>query len=395
MKYTLSIFLTGIVCLVSSGAEIAPDAEVRFGSAVLKTPLRYHFSVPNSGGQAAEIAAVRVSCDCLSIMAYAETIEPGSEGALDALFVPDRTGEVEYSVTVEFDKTSGRAPYVIRFSGLVNERGKQSVNARDVYPLIKHAVIGKVVAPDTSCYCDMEDMDEGESVFVDIRSPDAFRAGHIADSLNIPPYALGTKDFLKDRNIVLVDEGYGLPETEQLCRTLRETGFHSVSILRGGWRRWVENGGKDGGLQVAGDRYMIGADIFRALQRISTTMVIYAGLPDERADCLLYGAVQLSPDDPAFSEKAAARLAERKAQQIILVTKDGENEAVLRAALLGVADDIYGLEDGLEGYVQSLELCEAMSNRSTVTVKYSASPDGSRSSIRNSGPVKKGCGCGK
>ncbi|MHC1741528.1 MAG: rhodanese-like domain-containing protein [Syntrophobacteraceae bacterium] len=81
-----------------------------------------------------------------------------------------------------------------------------------------------------------------ETVLVDVREPAKFAELRIPGSLNLPLFAVKTKTFLKNRSLVLLNEGYSYSELEEECGRLREWGFRA-SILDGGLLRWIEGGG--------------------------------------------------------------------------------------------------------------------------------------------------------
>jgi rhodanese-related sulfurtransferase len=80
-------------------------------------------------------------------------------------------------------------------------------------------------------------------VIVDIRSPEDYEKLRIPQSMNLPLYAVKTKSFLRDRLIVLVNEGYVYAELADEARKLKQQGF-SVAILFGGLNAWNKNKGE-------------------------------------------------------------------------------------------------------------------------------------------------------
>jgi len=78
------------------------------------------------------------------------------------------------------------------------------------------------------------------ALVVDLRSPEAFRAGHIRGSLNVPFKDLGARFAIPDpkarRSLILVDE------TDELSHLafdqLAARGFSWVYVLQGGLKAW-------------------------------------------------------------------------------------------------------------------------------------------------------------
>ena len=56
-------------------------------------------------------------------------------------------------------------------------------------------------------------------------------------------YAVKTKEFLKDKPLILISEGYPDSDLEQGCRDLRAVGFKRAFILNGGLNDWKEKNG--------------------------------------------------------------------------------------------------------------------------------------------------------
>jgi len=89
-------------------------------------------------------------------------------------------------------------------------------------------------------------------IFIDIRNSRSFMKVKISDSLNIPLFSIKTKEFLKTKRLILVNEGFGYKSMIQECRRLRKNGFTSVYILKGGLNAWHKSGG-----DIEGDFFAI------------------------------------------------------------------------------------------------------------------------------------------
>jgi len=80
--------------------------------------------------------------------------------------------------------------------------------------------------------------------FIDIRKTDAYNGISMAGSMNIPIHAIKTKRYLKNKSIIIINEGYAyLPIVEE-CKKLTASGFKSVKILKGGLNAWLQAGGR-------------------------------------------------------------------------------------------------------------------------------------------------------
>ena len=111
---------------------------------------------------------------------------------------------------------------------------------------LKTAYRSKTINRDNNCYLDSMEVDrlvdQKQAVLVDIRDPKEFANYRISGSLNINPQHMKTKSFLRDKQVILVNEGHSYASLEGLCHDLREKGFKQVAVLDGGlnaWRREV------------------------------------------------------------------------------------------------------------------------------------------------------------
>ena len=78
-------------------------------------------------------------------------------------------------------------------------------------------------------------------IIVDVRDKKSFEKFNIPGSINIPLFAIRTKDFLKTKSLILINEGYNYSQLEQECDRLRKSGF-KVWLLNGGLYFWIQKG---------------------------------------------------------------------------------------------------------------------------------------------------------
>jgi len=81
-------------------------------------------------------------------------------------------------------------------------------------------------------------------IFVDIRSKSDYKRIRIPKSINIQLYALKTKQYLKNKNIILANEGVGIKRLLIMAEQLELSGFHSIKILKNGLNSWHKSGGQ-------------------------------------------------------------------------------------------------------------------------------------------------------
>lgn len=80
-----------------------------------------------------------------------------------------------------------------------------------------------------------------QAVFIDVRTPEQFKTGSIAQARNIPAAEIAAKiaSLPKNKPIILVcDQGR---ESARVAATLRKQGLEAVS-LEGGLRGWTQGG---------------------------------------------------------------------------------------------------------------------------------------------------------
>ena len=91
-----------------------------------------------------------------------------------------------------------------------------------------------------------------KQIFVDVRSKKIFRLCHIPGSLNIPLHELKHKPFLKQKNLVLINNGGNYAGLQRVCHKLVESGFRQAAVLVGGLTAWRDVGG-----ELVGDPFAI------------------------------------------------------------------------------------------------------------------------------------------
>jgi rhodanese-related sulfurtransferase len=224
----------GWVCLLMMVVPCARAAEpmdvYRFGTAVVNDRLTNQFLLRNTGSTSIVVQSATPSCECIQIVRWPTLVEVGTTGVVEILFSPDKVGEVDYRVTL---KTSALDQTAIEYAiqGMVTAAPPRSRADRDWTLYLGTEEAAKII------------QDPGSVAWVDVRSAEAYERNRIPGSLQIPLYAVKTKGFLKDRPVLLVDEGYGSQVTEEECRKLRQIGFSNLSLWYGGLNAWRRRGG--------------------------------------------------------------------------------------------------------------------------------------------------------
>ncbi|MCJ7582415.1 MAG: rhodanese-like domain-containing protein [Candidatus Aminicenantes bacterium] len=87
-----------------------------------------------------------------------------------------------------------------------------------------------------------------ESLFVDSRNAEAFKAGHIAGAVNIPyeetndPILLDEFLIPKEKTLVVYCDGSECQSSVGLSRLLHEQEFTDIRVFFGGWKEWQMEG---------------------------------------------------------------------------------------------------------------------------------------------------------
>jgi rhodanese-related sulfurtransferase len=85
-------------------------------------------------------------------------------------------------------------------------------------------------------------------LFLDARSPDLYREGHIQGARNLPWESFDDffdpvmKDVPRDAFIVAYCDGEGCSLSEEVAKDLLSIGYENVRVLFNGWTRWTEAG---------------------------------------------------------------------------------------------------------------------------------------------------------
>lgn len=79
------------------------------------------------------------------------------------------------------------------------------------------------------------------TLFIDVRNSHTFNEKHIPNSINIPLQLTATKAFLKNKDVILVGNGWNEPSLIQKCIQLKTKGFKSVKVLTGGIISWFKS----------------------------------------------------------------------------------------------------------------------------------------------------------
>jgi rhodanese-related sulfurtransferase len=178
------------------------------------------FELPcaNSGKRAIWVAEAVSSCDCLKARFAPVPVDPGKTVRLEFVY---------------------RAAVAGRFSVEVQLRG-----AEPAAILGTHTVTGFVA--DKAWLLPVAQLPNPgpaqKAVVIDTRPAGRFARMHIPRSLNLPAYAIKSRTDLRERQLVLVDEGFAPGLLLEAAAGLRHQGFRQVEVLDGGLAEWARQG---------------------------------------------------------------------------------------------------------------------------------------------------------
>ena len=229
--YAAMLVLT--LCFVlraeASGATNAPVIWVEnhdFGVVPPQFEVNHEFTWRNESVEPLRVLKIEPSCECLQVISHPYIIEPKTEGRISVRGLPKQTVDIAWILQAEVAGNTNQ--YLFSLSGKVE--GVETHSTEDSLLIQPKELLGNPVRLQ-------------ETLFVDVRSQEKFRLGHIPHSLNFPLYTLKGRGFLKSRELILINEGHENLTLLSECRRLKQYQFKSVRVLAGGIRFWQQSGG--------------------------------------------------------------------------------------------------------------------------------------------------------
>ncbi len=87
---------------------------------------------------------------------------------------------------------------------------------------------------------------KGEALFIDSRSEEVFKIGHILKAINIPLVKYKEEGSIKllshpfEESLVVYCDGSECQTSEELAKLLHKKGFEDIRIFFGGWTEWMK-----------------------------------------------------------------------------------------------------------------------------------------------------------
>jgi rhodanese-related sulfurtransferase len=191
-------------------------------------------------------------------------------------------------------------------------------------------------------------------ILIDVRGSSEYERYRIPGSLNLPPFSIKSKAFLKGKNIVLINEGRSLSQLEKLCNRLKNHGFQRVGIMAGGLYAWHRSRFPitGDGLAISKLNQIAPAELLSALDERDWRFIDLDNSLSSLADFMpLSDVIEYQSKKNAFISsvnKAVKGFYGDRLSGFIVVSKDGENyKAIERLLRLTDAGSVFYLSGGI------------------------------------------------
>lgn len=322
-----------------TGVAVAAETSVatwKLGRMQVGEEVRRVFPVGDEDGGAWRIEEVGVQCDCIEVEGWTPDVPAGGTGEIALRYHPAGTGFVEEWVDV---------------------RGHDS-RGRDVAR--RHRVTGRVsppwgvdpgLCPDEAACAAI--LDNPVSVLVvDVRGPEAFRKGHVPGAMELPLFAVKGRHFLRDRTVVVMDEGWGRAAAE--VRRLRsEEGMTRLWLWPGGLVAWRDLGGTVEG-DGPFDADQLPPETVEPIAATREWLVVDAGVPRGGEEAPLPSGTLRIPfrrgEEAAFQAALDREVAAADALFVLVGTESGQEAADVAALTSAMACGVFHLQGGWAGW---------------------------------------------
>jgi rhodanese-related sulfurtransferase len=219
-------------------------------------------------------------------------------------------------------------------------------------------------------------------ILVDVRSSDEFQKVKIPGSINIPLFTLKTKEFLKPKSLVLLNNGLGYRALELECKKLKNIGFRSVRILYGGLNYWRDLKGPLEGdfFDINKISYISPAEYFMDKNYDDWLVIDISEAASKKEKELIPNTVNMSStdNDDKFVMKLSAIITKQEdllPQYVLIVSDDDKKYDNISNMIKNNPDllNIFYLRGGLADYADYLEKQKAIPPSNKKTVKKCAS----------------------
>lgn len=215
-----------------------------------------------------------------------------------------------------------------------------------------------------------EDWSRSEVLLIDVRRDEEFQLYQIPSSLNLRPFSIKSKRYLKNKHIVLVNEGHYLSQLDDLCARLKAEGFPYVTVMAGGLHAWQQ-----AGFPIIGDRLALSklsqispAELIASLHERDWKFIdLDQSLPGLANLLTISGAVDYQASGAGFISavnQANTQFKETDLTGFLVVSSHGDNyELVERKLQLTDAKNVFYLSGGVSEFKRFLNTHSSLISR--------------------------------
>ena len=305
---------------------------------------RHVFAVGDENGTAWRMEEIGVSCDCIEVEGWTPDVPAGRTGEIALSYHPAGTGFVEEWVDVRGHDGQGHVvKRRYRLTGRVSPQWGMDPG----------------LCPDEAAMAAI--LENPISVLVvDVRGEEAYRKGHVPGAMELPLFVVKGKSFLRDRTVVVMDEGWGRAAAE--VRRLRtEEGMSQLWLWPGGLVAWRDMGGKVEG-DGPFDADQLPPETVDPIAQMREWLVVDAGAPREGVAAALAmppGTIRIPfhrGEEAAFQEALDRELEQADALFVLIGTESGMEAADVATISSTMACGVFHLRGGWTEWRQWLEI---------------------------------------
>lgn len=191
-------------------------------------------------------------------------------------------------------------------------------------------------------------------LLVDVRPKSAFEKIHITGSIHIPAHFLKTKAYLKQKMVVLVNNGFCKQHLIQTCTDLNEKGF-DARILSGGLMAWIQKDLPSKG-DAAARKALSRVSPREALQEHTARSFLPVMISEKQAKPVFEKTVRVNPTDPDFLKLLSRYNQNKPNGSILIYSPAGSGYAAIREQLTAAGiENGFFLSGGLAAYKTFLD----------------------------------------
>jgi rhodanese-related sulfurtransferase len=201
-----------------------------------------------------------------------------------------------------------------------------------------------------------------KTTIIDVRNRQRYNCYHLEGALNIAPRFIKDKTFLKDRDVILVDDGFNPCPALNLVRDLKKHGFKQVMVLAGGMDFWESSGRRVAGAGRSYGSYhaMLPMELQLAIA-CKEIFPIIVDLTDDKSGTKLEltGTVKIACAKGS-EKQIISRIKNMQIEYgaddawkrpVVLIDRDGTtSQGLVPSARAEGMHNVYFLKDGLSGW---------------------------------------------